>query len=187
MLNGNAKGYLVEIFKGFEEAGYKVQLFCFNASTMGVPQRRERVFFIGHKKEFDLPKLVMEFNEVPIPLKEFYRYEYGRPLTGKYLNLWYKVKPGDTFDKATGKSWFSKRKLSPDVVLPTLTAHCVTDMCMYDSPKKIPRETIIQGGSFPLDYNFIDVEPGYLVGMSVPPIMTAQVACKVYEQWLSKL
>jgi DNA (cytosine-5)-methyltransferase 1 len=46
-----------------------VQVFCLNAASMGVPQKRERVFFIGHKKEFDLPKLNMEFREEAIPFK----------------------------------------------------------------------------------------------------------------------
>jgi DNA (cytosine-5)-methyltransferase 1 len=30
-------------------------------------------------------------------------------------------------------------------------------------------------------------KPGYLIGMSVPPVMTAQIAKQVYEQWLSKI
>ena len=38
---------------------------------MGVPQKRERVFFIGHKNEFKLPKLKLEFNEKPIVFGEF--------------------------------------------------------------------------------------------------------------------
>lgn len=31
--------------------------------------------------------------------------------------------------------------------------------------------------------DFLDVEPGYLIGMSVPPVMTAQIAYQVYLQW----
>ena len=41
--------------------------------------------------------------------------------------------------------------------------------------------------TFPLDY---DPEPhniSYLCGMSVPPVMTAQIATEIYEQWLSKI
>lgn len=40
------------------------------------------------------------------------------------------------------------------------------------------------GGSYPIDYNFMDVQPRYLIGMSVPPIMMAQVAYQVYQQLL---
>lgn len=38
-------------------------------------------------------------------------------------------------------------------------------------------------GSYPLDYNFIKIEPKYLIGMSVPPIMTAQIAYQIWLQW----
>jgi DNA (cytosine-5)-methyltransferase 1 len=31
------------------------------------------------------------------------------------------------------------------------------------------------------------LKPEYLIGMSVPPIMTAQIASNIHEQWLSKL
>lgn len=42
LVGGNAKGYVNEILKAYDEAGYKVQIFLLNAATMGVPQRRER-------------------------------------------------------------------------------------------------------------------------------------------------
>jgi DNA (cytosine-5)-methyltransferase 1 len=38
-------------------------------------------------------------------------------------------------------------------------------------------------GTYPLDYNFKSVEPKYLIGMSVPPVMTAQIANQIYLQW----
>jgi DNA (cytosine-5)-methyltransferase 1 len=39
-------------------------------------------------------------------------------------------------------------------------------------------------GTYPLDYNFKKIEPKYLIGMSVPPVMTAQIATEIYNQWL---
>jgi DNA (cytosine-5)-methyltransferase 1 len=42
-------------------------------------------------------------------------------------------------------------------------------------------------GSYPSDYDFKKSDPGYLIGMSVPPVMTAQIAHRIYEQWLSKI
>lgn len=38
-----------------------------------------------------------------------------------------------------------------------------------------------------LIYDFCGFSPHYICGMSVPPVMMAQVATRVYEQWLSKL
>ena len=47
LIIGNAKGYVHEIIKKFNDTGYDVQLFLLNAVSMGVPQKRERTFFIG--------------------------------------------------------------------------------------------------------------------------------------------
>ena len=46
MLQGNAKGYVKQIINLFNVAGYNVQLFLLNGATMGLPQKRERVFFV---------------------------------------------------------------------------------------------------------------------------------------------
>lgn len=45
----------------------------------------------------------------------------------------------------------------------------------------------IKVSSFPQDYDFGTQKPEYICGMSVPPIMIAQIATQVYEQWLTKL
>ena len=41
-------------------------------------------------------------------------------------------------------------------------------------------------GSYPVDYDFLGLKPKYLIGMSVPPVMTANVATEIYNQWLCK-
>lgn len=58
---------------------------------------------------------------------------------------------------------------------------------MFDAPHRIPDEEVLMIGSYPQDYNFLKTKPGYLVGMSVPPVMVAQIASNIYDQWLSKL
>jgi len=58
MLVGNAKEYVKMIAKRFDEIWYTMQLFLLNWSTMWLPQARERVFFIAHRKEYNLPKLI---------------------------------------------------------------------------------------------------------------------------------
>jgi hypothetical protein len=57
----------------------------------------------------------------------------------------------------------------------------------HDMPTYFHSEDLIKGGSFPTDYNFLNLKHKYLIGMSVPPVMTAQIAKQVYEQWLSKI
>ena len=38
-------------------------------------------------------------------------------------------------------------------------------------------------GSYPMDYDFVGMDEKYLIGMSVPPVMTAQIASQIKEQW----
>ena len=76
---GNAKGWVNQIVKGFDDAGYTVQIFLFNAARMGVPQKRERVFFIAHRKDLKYPKLVMNFQSKPIPFRDV-REPYGKAM-----------------------------------------------------------------------------------------------------------
>ena len=47
LLMGNAKKYVGKIYSEFDKAGYYCQHFLLDASKMGVPQKRERVFFIA--------------------------------------------------------------------------------------------------------------------------------------------
>ena len=44
LLLGNAKDYVLKIYEAFEAAGYYVNHWLLDASNMGVPQKRERVF-----------------------------------------------------------------------------------------------------------------------------------------------
>lgn len=55
-----------------------------------------------------------------------------------------------------------------------------------DENTLIDKDTVSLIGSYPLDYNHLDFNnPQYLIGMSVPPVMTAQIANQIYKQWLS--
>ena len=194
LLAGNAKGYVNEILKAYHEAGYTVQLFKLNAATMGVPQRRERVFFIAHRNDIDLPKLQLSFNEPPILYKEF-RSETGKRFSDENSLTQIRLlarKPGDkkVYDILKNNNndklgSFSSQICNDNDVPPTLTSGGVF-VRMYDG-LKLTTEDIIHIQTFPEDYNFLNQSPQYICGMSVPPVMMAQIASQVYEQWLRRL
>ena len=58
---------------------------------------------------------------------------------------------------------------------------------LFDYPRLLNKDELSKIGTYPLDYNFLRLKSEYLIGMSVPPVMTAQIAKQVYEQWLSKI
>jgi len=203
LLLGAAKEYVRKIYNAFDEAGYYCQHFLLDASKMGVPQRRERVFFICLRKDLaskflhwqdmftEVPKIEMEFNEKEIPFKEIEDKTDFNTLNHLAVSkLWDLCLPGNSFSTVHEKgSFFNGSKSDKDRALPTLTANPggTRGVWHYNIKRPINNLEIKKAGSYPLDYNFLNVKLNYLIGMSVPPVMTAQIATKIYEQWLSKL
>ena len=192
MLQGNAKVYVKRIKYEFEQAGYKVQLFLLNAASMGVPQKRERVFFVCQRYDLNLPKLKLEFNEKSIFFKEFKEIGIGKKISGKMLELWHKKKDNEkdlakACEREYNQQAYFGSKIQYDNEIPfTVIASSSSPIIKSDEPLEISKNEVCQIGTYPLDYNFKKIEPKYLIGMSVPPVMTAQVAHQIYLQWLSK-
>lgn len=192
IIQGNAKAYSKEIVRQMTAAGYRVQVFLLNAASMGVPQKRERVFFIGLRKDFDLPELRLRFDESPVTFGQI-NGGVGKPNSGHDNSIWLKRKKGDmdfgqTLLRIGGdvSNWNSKY-IYPQEVCNTITSTSGSKLIEFDKPFHLSDEKLIQIGSYPLDYNFKSIEPKYLIGMSVPPVMTAQIANQIWIQWLSKI
>jgi DNA (cytosine-5)-methyltransferase 1 len=190
LVKGNGKVYAKEICKRITEIGYRVQVFLLNASTMGVPQKRERCFFIGLRNDLKFQKLVLNFDESPILFKQI-KDETGREISGKLTRLtWENRKPfhktiGDTNFELTGKkSNFNTCYAHDEEVLNTITASA--HFIHYSKPLMLSDDEIKKASTFPLDYK-TSIGMNWLAGMSVPPVMTAQIANQIYLQWLCKL
>lgn len=82
-------------------------------------------------------------------------------------------------------SYFNEVKAHPDKVLPTIRANGLP----YDHKveRTLFKDEVLMAGTYPMDYNFCKNKPEYLIGMSVPPVMVAQIATEIWNQWLSKL
>lgn len=204
LLLGNAKSYVIEIYKSFDEAGYYCQHFLLDASKMGVPQRRERVFFIALRKDLaqqflywqdmftEIPKIEMKFNEKEIFFKEIQdNFDLSENLGPIDSELWDKKIITDfdlcqVSERERGiTSRFNAKILHTNRVCNTITAG--EQSVLYDFKRNLNKIELCKICSYPLDYNFLKLKPGYLIGMSVPPVMTAQVVSNIYDQWLSKL
>jgi DNA (cytosine-5)-methyltransferase 1 len=204
LLLGNAKEYVKEIYKQFDSVGYYCQHFLLDASTMGIPQKRERVFFICLRKDLakdflywqdmftETPKIKIEFNEPKIPFKKIYELNNKeRLLTGKALELWNdRIDTDIDLDNISTRNgrpnfMFNYKFLKLSKVANTIIAN--DTCCLYEEPRYRSKKELCDCGTYPQDYNFLKLRPEYLIGMSVPPVMTAQVASNIYEQWLSKL
>ena len=191
LLQGDAWGYVQEIYKRFKEIGYNVKHYLLKGENMGVPQKRHRVFFIANRigKEY----IDLSFDYDPVT--------YGKIKSGKGVamnenSVMYKIlsraqygdkRLADVLLREGGKEKFFNNKICwEDDVMFTITAK----LEHYRGSEKcrISIEDIIHGQTFPEDYNFIKrtwQNVGYICGMSVPPVMIKRIAMEIYKQWLS--
>lgn len=193
LISGNAKGYVNLIFKRYKEIGYDVQMFLLNAASMGVPQIRERVFFVARRKDLGLSPIKLAFKEKPIVYGEFADKEY-KLLNQNTLTYerWLKRSMKDdriadtVLRTENGKiSGFSSRYLKPNRVPGTMTAG--SSMIRYDVYAAPSDRDIMAIQTFPQDYDFCGNDVTYVCGMSVPPVMMKKVSEQIYKQWFSKL
>lgn len=186
LIAGAARGYVKQIFSQFDHIGYDVQLFLLNASRMGVPQMRERTFFIARRKDLKLPEIKFDFNEAAITLRKAVEgcETYSRKLLSpKIRNVWHKVSIGDSFSKSNDGSFFSWRKMDPDK--PSMTITATPCYCAWNEPKLLSNEEVRRIQTFPDDYDFDTTSVHYMCGMSVPPLMMQRVALNIAELLLS--
>ncbi len=209
LILGDAKAYVRRIYSEFDAAGYYCQHWLLDASKMGVPQRRERVFFICLRKDLaepflyqqDMftknPLLKMEFKEAAIPfkvIKENNAIGLRPELYPSHEKLYKSYRMGDknlscaNMRENKKQGLFSTNYIYDENVCGTITAHKDnTCFLLPQEARYLSKKEFIQIGSFPSDYDFLENNIGYLIGMSVPPVMAAQVATEIYNQWLSNL
>lgn len=175
LLLGEAKEYVRRIYREFDRAGYYVQHWLLDASKMGVPQRRERVFFIAFRKDLakpflkqrDLfavsPELNLTFKEPPIKFQQVYQNYTDRPLTSKVMEIYKNANKGETdlryaYERIYGKQHYFAYKLTyMDSVPLTITAH--DKVIVYGENRFRNFDELCECGSFPKDYDFAGNKP----------------------------
>lgn len=194
MIKGNAKGYSKEVVNRFTDAGYRVQLFLLNAASMGVPQKRERVFFIGLRNDISLPALKLKFKECSIQYSTIRSPGVNdSPWTELDEKCWTLKRIGDNdygdvlSRTAEGLKNWNAKFIYDNKVCNTIASSSGSRLTAFNEKKRLATIELKLAGSFPLDYGFDNVDVKYLIGMSVPPVMTAQIAHQIWLQWLSKL
>jgi DNA (cytosine-5)-methyltransferase 1 len=185
LIQGNARGYVKQIFKQFREAGYSCQLFLLNSSKMGVPQKRERTFFIANRLN---KKISLEFNESLIPLIKIKNdKKNSKRLNNKQLQIWeWCEKNGEKCGGKAHTALFGKRSMFNTVKLlknepsSTVTANC--GLLHWSEKRTLGFKEILNIQSFPEDYLFNSFNHEYICGMSVPPFMMNRVSYQVAKQ-----
>jgi DNA (cytosine-5)-methyltransferase 1 len=187
LMKGNARSYLKNIVTRLS-AEYNVQAFLLYAASMGIPQIRNRVFIIGHRKEFSLPRLVLDF-DCP---------QVGFDATKKFWD-----EGGESIEKfSIGPLWdefsFGSHPVRFSLKKPYLEKPCYTilesdsnvataGVCHPLQKRKLNLSEVRLLCSFPNDYDFLDINGISVMGRSVLPVMMANISRQIYLQWLSKI
>lgn len=206
MMKGNARDYVRKVLTAFDKAGYLVQEYVLDSSQMDVPQRRERVFFVAVRKDLeqalpkqqgllfcDFPRLNMKFGRSPIPFNEI-RCEglNDAPWTEHDQRIWDKRIIGDrtysnTLQRIENReSNFNSSYVYPDKPVSTITSSSGSKLAVFDEPRQMNSQELILAQSFPLDYDFNSknyAKIKYVLGMSVPPLMMANLSNRLYNEW----
>ena len=198
MIVGNAKGYTKLVMQRFKEIGYVPQLFLINAADCGVPQRRERVFFCAIRSDLARRSLSLSpkarwitASEATADIQELTESERrANAPAASDLKWWKATKRGHSYSDAVSRregrqSLFQHVRLNGNEPAPTLSANH-TLFTHWDECRRLTYREWKRLGSFPDDYEAKDEKIGkYMVGMSVPPLMTKTVADAVVDQWLN--
>jgi DNA (cytosine-5)-methyltransferase 1 len=198
---GKAWGYTKLIMRDLAQVGYRPQLFLVNAADCGVPQRRERVFFVALRNDIPAPPLTFAPRGRRISCAEAFvdvtltpdERRFSKKENGVANTLWQKILPGQDISHYHQKNTnemklFSHVKLDPSRPSGTLTARSWWTDYHWAEPRCLSLDEFRLLSSFPDDYAFESQRiGGYIMGMSVPPRMTAAVAGAIVEQWLPHL
>jgi len=189
LIIGKAKGYVKQIFQAFNLSGYDVQLFLLNSAFMGVPQKRERTFFIARRKDLKLSMVRFNFNEKTISAESVLNGLDSEmiELSDSYKFFWKLCKIGASFSTVHPKgSYFGTYKLNPKQPVNTIIASTGSALTHWEKPMRLAGKQISRLQTFPDDYNFLNQESKYICGMSVPPYMTHRIADQIAKQMFLK-
>jgi len=196
LIKGTSVGHFNEFMRLFQSCGYVVKAKCMNSANYGVPQRRERVIFIGTRNDLNVQPVFPEPSIKKISLAEAFRSvvnsaeelnETDISRFSIYREL-IKIKEGGKSNK-----YFSLQKEDRTQPARTLTAACgsigAASICHWDNRKFTVNECKAIG-SFPQSYvlvgkNYQQKVEG--IGRSVPPKMMEAIARTIKEKILDKV
>lgn len=206
MVKGKMKLIFAEIMRELKASGYQVSVRLLNAAYYGVPQRRERVIFIGVRSDLGVaPSHPLGCNNM-ITVKEALRGCTPSeivPLIGKNLQKMQMIRPGATYKekkKATmavfGKmGGFTFNRIRWGAPCPTiLKTVCVSStfgagLVMPDEDRYISISELKRLGSFPDQFQFEGSfeERWARIGNSVPPLLARAIGKHLRTAILTKV
>jgi DNA (cytosine-5)-methyltransferase 1 len=161
---------LKKIMADFEELGYSIHYQPYMASDYGVPQTRERVFFVGTRA--DMPKFIPPEprNGAPVTAKEAIGDLENLSEDKEFSHIW-------SLANVSGEQ--GNRRLLADRPGYTIRAECHGNIQFhYSLPRRISMREAARIQSFPDNFRFLSKlrETERQIGNAVPPVLAWYVA-----------
>ena len=190
LIMGEAFSYVQEIYKKFEEIGYKVNHWLLKGELMGIPQTRHRVFFVACRDEIgiDPARLDMSFTYEPVLFRDIVGGTH-RPMRkdSQQYQCLLKAKKQidhtikDVLVREEGKyTCFNDKITWLDEIPPTQTGK--GNIMLGDEARRITTLEASRMQTFPDDYDFNKQQVCYICGMSVPPVMMKRIVKRLIDQ-----
>lgn len=184
--NGKAFPLIIDTFK---KSGYNITYHLFHAEEYGVPQKRQRVFIVGFRKDLDVnfhfPKTTLKNEKEFIPLSRILEHSVDK----KYF---FSKRAVDGMKKSKNSRLMNKGR-AQDINKPsnTVGAHLAkvslnsTDPVLLDDSKYrrfTPRE-VARIQSFPETYKLVGSQTQQYKGLgnAIPPVLMWYIANEIIK------
>lgn len=198
MIKGSMKGKFIEIMKTLKSMNYNVKAKLMNAKYYGVPQSRERMIFIGVRKDLNkepsFPKASNKLISVKEAIKGVTKSEIKIPI-GDCEQYYDKIKKGSdlaSYFKSIGmkEKNFSLKKVHPNKPSNTITklfSPGMTGLLHWEEKRFLTINELKRCSTFPDDFKFIGKyeEQWARIGNAVMPKFMYHIAKHIKENILS--
>lgn len=202
LLDEKNKWYVEQIYSQFHNIGYKICHHLINCADLGVPQKRQRVFFFAVRNDIEVPTrdlfgtepvLDLSIRENHITIGEIDSDYKGVPPREAVQNIMNHYIKGDSnlgviHERVDNqRKNFSVKIYRDEDVCGTLRAsHNDSVRAEYGNINFSDFE-LRQIGSWSLDYDFKEQKCHYVLGMSVPPLAMYRISKEIEKQWLKSV
>ena len=197
LITGNMKLIFKDMLTQLKACGYDVQVKLMNAMYYNCATSRQRVIFIGVRKDLGITATHPKPQTKPITVKQClqgHKSKYGPryPKNRKILYLMDKVNPGELFSKYSIK-YFNHNtfrevyKVDINKPLPTIKRGSYTQFILNHRYMEPDETALCQ--SFPKNFKWIGSpnQQAERIGNSVPPNLMKAIAAHIKENILEKI
>lgn len=199
LVKGTAKGYFIRILERLRAAGYVVSARLLDAQWLGVPQARQRIIFVGVRRDLAERYGVAPVHPTPLP----YRYSIREALPWLDGGEAPPLEPEASMrTNATGREWkktpiggasekyFQLVRPDPEAPCPTVTAAGgnagLASVAHPFECRKFSIAELRRLCGFPDDFVLTGTyqQQWERLGRSVPPVMMSHIAATVRDEIL---